>query len=287
MRCDGALYHRGRKFSHDVERLLKKMDKKSKPENSRLARTHTSVRGYAGTRPREDAPERTRETPPFVKKPRVAGKPIPTKPKPDPLREIIFERKHPDAVLGKVRDAEGVQIIPLGKVADCPLEYLYARQPEHRRLTDEQYLAAVRYREDLRALARTGSNTSAIIDHMRMAPNKVTKEDRHMIAQGIPFMKANEAHVGGADPSDRMLATAFRVSRFEKRLDPVDAAVLNDLLIHERSVAQIGARWSWQPEAASAMVRRALWSLTALSMVLDAEYQATVAAMRMSTDNCD
>jgi hypothetical protein len=125
------------------------------------------------------------------------------------------------------------------------------------------FMAAEFYAGDYHAISQVGSNTQATIEHLMKAV-PYTADDKRMLDQegvnGGRMHPKSECHEA-KDPSERMLGAAFALKRVDSLLDPVQRALLRDLVIRELTVGTIAQRWKWSPEAASVMVRYALLRL--------------------------
>ena len=178
----------------------------------------------------------------------------------DTMRAVL-DGTDPDAVLVRVRTAEGVQLA-LRKDYGRPIDYLRHRVRD--KISDAQFTAAEFYVGDYNAICQVGSNTQATINHLMMSV-PLTADDKRMLDQeGINGGRMHaKGDCGGApkDPSDRMLNAAFALKRVDEQLDPIMREILRDLLIRENTVGTIAQRWRWSPEQAGIMVRYALHRL--------------------------
>lgn len=172
----------------------------------------------------------------------------------------ILDGTDPDRVLVRVRHADGVSLATR-KDYGRPIDYLRYRNANP--ITDAMFMAAEFYSGDYHAISQVGSNTAATIDHLMKAV-PLEASDRRMLDQeginGARMHSKGETHEP-TDPSDRMLGAALTLKRIDDKLDPVQRALLRDLIIREITVGAIATRWKWQPETAGVMVRYALQRL--------------------------
>lgn len=179
----------------------------------------------------------------------------------EPLMRAVLDGTDPDRVLVRVRTAEGVALATR-KDYGRPIDYLRYRAAKNP-ITDAMFMAAEFYCADYHAISQVGSNTQATIDHLMKAV-PLTSDDKRMLDQeGVNSQRMHskgECHEA-ADPSDRMLTAAFNLKRIDSQLDPVQRALLRDLIVREMTVGTIAQRWKWTPETASVMVRYALLRL--------------------------
>jgi hypothetical protein len=199
----------------------------------------------------------------------------------DVIRTIVYEQLAPDVALVQIRDGHTVHING-SKTADTPLNYLHKRVRPSSRINDIQYNAALRYTMDKKALGRVGSNTASTIEHLIMSPT-LSREDNLDIKEGVQFMRMAGEIKPVKDPSNQMLAAAWRAKRMDAKLDGWEIAVLNDLLVSERTVGMIADRWGIPTEAASTLVKLALWKLARVYESLDREFQAWLSIERQVT----
>jgi hypothetical protein len=178
----------------------------------------------------------------------------------DLMREVL-DGTDPDRVLVRVRNAEGVTLATR-KDYGRPIDYLRYRVKTNP-ISDAMFMAAEFYAGDYHAISQVGSNTQATIEHLMKAVPYTADDKRMLDQEGInggrmhPKSECHEAK----DPSERMLGAAFALKRVDSLLDPVQRALLRDLVIRELTVGTIAQRWKWSPEAASVMVRYALLRL--------------------------
>jgi hypothetical protein len=173
------------------------------------------------------------------------------------LMRAVLDGTDPDRVLVAVRTAEGVSLATR-KDYGRPLDYLRYRNPKP--ISDAQFMAGEFYIADYASISQVGSNTQATIDHLMKAV-PMTADDRRMLREeGVNSQRMHpktECHEA-SDPSDRMLNAAFTLKRIDDQLDPIQRAVLRDLLINERTIGTIAQRWKWTPETAGVFARYAL-----------------------------
>lgn len=176
------------------------------------------------------------------------------------LVRAVLDGTDPDTVLVRVRHAEGVSLATR-KDYGRPIDYLRHRSANP--ISDAMFMAAEFYGGDYHAISAVGSNTGATIEHLMKAVPYEASDRRMMDQEGInggrmhPKSECHEAK----DPSERMLGAALNLKRVDERLDPVQRALLRDLIVREITVGTIATRWRWKPETASVMVRYALQRL--------------------------
>lgn len=172
----------------------------------------------------------------------------------------VLDGTDPDRVLVRVRNAEGVSLATR-KDYGRPIDYLRYRVKNP--ISDVMFMAAEFYAGDYHAISQVGSNTQATIDHLMKAVPYTADDKRMLDREGV---NGGRMHAKGethepTDPSERMLGAAFALKRIDDMLDPIQRALLRDLLIREQTIGTIAQRWKWSTDAASVMVRYTLLRL--------------------------
>ena len=198
----------------------------------------------------------------------------------DPIGAIVFANVAPDAVLAKVRNVDSHVSLVGVKRASRPIDYLRDRSSNP--ISGEQYKAAEQFLADHEMMGRVGSNTAATIAHLESSV-PWTRRDFEVKEAGdmMPYGTVTKLP---KDVSDAMLQAAFRKRRMLQRLSAWERSVLSDLILSDYPVGVIAQRWAITLEAASTLVRIALWNLVKIYEETNAEFRSWLVAERSLND---